>query len=201
MRFLLLAQEQGWLEWIHYYASQGTADWMPRAHCVQENPLVMFLHIFAELLIGVSYFSIPVILLHLAKKKAKFFREYKPIIILFAAFIFLCGTTHLVGILMFWYPVYWIDGGIKLVTGVVSLFTAITLFRLAPTILRLPSESELMDAHERAEKAEKRCKHLEDKMESWTEHVGQHIESLKREHTNVRKELVKKELLKKDVRK
>lgn len=195
MKFLLLAQEQGWLEWLHYYMSQGTADWMPRAHCVADNPIVMFIHIFAELLIGVSYFSIPVMLLYLARKKAEFFRQYRPVILLFASFIFLCGTTHLVGILMFWYPVYWIDGAIKIVTGIVSLFTAITLFRMAPMILGLPSESELMDAHDRAKRAEDRCKFLEDKMDSWTEHVGYHIESLKREHNNVRKELIKKNVV------
>ena len=39
------------------------------------------------------------------------------VLVLFAAFILACGTTHLMGIWTLWHPDYWVDGGIKLVTA------------------------------------------------------------------------------------
>ena len=62
---------------------------------------------------------------------------------MFAAFILLCGLTHVMEIWTVWNPAYRLGGALKLVTGVVSLGTAVTLFRLMPLALQLRSPQAL----------------------------------------------------------
>lgn len=65
---------------------------------------------------------------------------------MFGAFIFACGTTHLLGIWTLWVPTYRLEGLVKLLTGCVSIATAIALVPLMPRALALPS---LQAANER----------------------------------------------------
>lgn len=178
-----------WTEQLLYWLNQNTDDWMPRAMCVTGNPVVIGLHIISELMIGIAYFSIPLILWYIIRRRSEFFKEYKSVILLFALFIFLCGTTHLMGVVMFWYPAYWVDGGIKLLTGAVSLLTAVFLFKLVPRILQIPTYGEFMDAVERAKVAENRATHLEEKIEDWTDYVDRHIGDLRTEHKAISDDL------------
>ncbi len=55
--------------------------------------------------------------------------------IIFAAFIVACGTTHLFSIITLWQPLYWQEGLLKLLTAVLSLTTAIVMIVVTPKIL------------------------------------------------------------------
>ncbi|QJE95150.1 sensor histidine kinase [Luteolibacter luteus] len=57
---------------------------------------------------------------------------------LFAAFIFSCGSTHLIEAVIFYEPVYRFSALMKVVTALVSWCTVFTLFRVAPKALELP---------------------------------------------------------------
>ena len=48
--------------------------------------------------------------------------------LMFGAFIFACGTTHLMGIWKLWERVYWLDGSVKAITAGLSVATAATLW-------------------------------------------------------------------------
>jgi hypothetical protein len=67
---------------------------------------------------------------------------FRGILLLFAAFIVSCGTTHLMEIWTLWYPTYWLAGGLKVITAIVSLYTASELFDLIPKALVLPSPAQ-----------------------------------------------------------
>jgi hypothetical protein len=43
---------------------------------------------------------------------------------LFMAFIFACGLTHLLGALVFWFPIYRLEGGMLWATAIISLATS-----------------------------------------------------------------------------
>jgi len=68
---------------------------------------------------------------------------------LFAAFILLCGLTHLLSLATLWIPVYAAEGALKLVTGIVSATTAVVLFRLVPRLVAIPSPHQLEEANAR----------------------------------------------------
>jgi PAS domain S-box-containing protein len=62
---------------------------------------------------------------------------------LFVAFIFGCGTTHLMGTVVFYWPVYWLDGLVKALTAAVSFFTVLALGKLMPYLLEMKRPEEV----------------------------------------------------------
>jgi len=71
----------------------------------------------------------------------------KGVFSLFAAFILLCGTGHLIELLTIWSPVYRLEAIVKLATAAVSVATAIALWTLIPKALALPSPAQLEAAN------------------------------------------------------
>ena len=72
---------------------------------------------------------------------------FRPLLFLFATFILLCGATHWLDVLTLWVPVYGLGAVVKAATALVSLFTAIVLWRSIPAALALPSPSQLREAN------------------------------------------------------
>ena len=92
-----------------------------------------------------SYYSIPFALLYFLARRRDL--VFSGVIALFAAFILACGTTHLMSIWTLWHPDYWLDGGIKAATAIMSLITAVLLWRLMPDALAMPSGLQLETAN------------------------------------------------------
>ncbi|WP_229374285.1 sensor histidine kinase [Fibrella rubiginis] len=61
---------------------------------------------------------------------------------LFGAFILLCGLTHLLDAMMFWYPSYRISALVRFLTGIVSVMTVIALIRYFNEALGLRTSKE-----------------------------------------------------------
>ncbi len=116
-------------------------DYMPHGMCLLWQPWLVILWAGSDLLIFLSYMAIPFALLTVLRKRNDV--PHRGLVVLFASFIVLCGLTHLLGIVTLWYPIYPWVGSVKLATGIVSMITAIVLFRLIPDLANLPSPSEL----------------------------------------------------------
>jgi hypothetical protein len=123
----------------------STASFMPHGMCYLWQPGVLGLHVVADSLITLAYFSIPFTLLYFVRKRGDL--QFSWIFVCFAVFIIACGTTHLMEILTIWHPVYWISGGIKALTALASVPTAILLVKLVPVALRVPSPAALQKAN------------------------------------------------------
>ncbi len=121
-----------------YFAND---HFMPHGHCYLWRPGILWLHVVSDVVIAVSYFSIPLMLFYFVSKKKNL--PYPKIFKLFALFIFWCGLTHLIAIWTVWDPVYQIEGLAKGVTAGVSLITALALFPILPHLLALRSPKEL----------------------------------------------------------
>ncbi|MCU7373924.1 ATP-binding protein [Paucibacter sp. O1-1] len=126
---------QSLLQWT---ASQG---FLPHGVCFQWSPDLLGLMVGADALTALAYFSIPLALMVFVKRRSDL--KFNWIFVLFSAFIFLCGSTHVVDILTIWTPAYWLQGYVKAATAAVSLVTAIGLWWLMPQALRLPSTETL----------------------------------------------------------
>src|SRR5882724_1753969 len=114
----------------------GSEGFMPHGMCHLWRPDVLWLNVGSDALIAASYFGIPAVLGHFTRRR----RNELPfpwIPYLFAAFIFLCGTTHVMGIWTVWHPNYRLDGFVKLATGIVSFTTAVALLWVMPRAMTL----------------------------------------------------------------
>ena len=119
---------------------------MPHGMCYLWQPPVLTLHIVSDLLIALSYFSIPFTLLSFVRARRDL--AFNWIFVCFAIFIVACGATHLMEVWVIWDPIYWWSGALKAVTALASVPTAILLVRLMPAAMRLPSPSALQAANE-----------------------------------------------------
>lgn len=118
---------------------------MPHGMCFLWQTDILLLHVVSDGIIAASYFSIPIALLYFVKRRTDL--EFKWLLPLFAAFIVLCGITHLFGIWVIWNPDYWLDGTAKAFTAAVSAATALVLWPLMPKLLSLPSPSRLRETN------------------------------------------------------
>ena len=111
-------------------------QFIPHGHCYLWKSNLVGLHLISDLLIAISYYSIPITLFYFVRKHKEL--PQASLILLFAAFIVSCGTTHLIEIWTLWYPYYWISGVVKAITALISIYTAFELFKTIPFALRLP---------------------------------------------------------------
>jgi signal transduction histidine kinase len=117
----------------------------PHGFCLLWDPTLIWTHVISDLLIGLSYFSIPVVLATLLFRRRDV--QFGWVVWLFAAFILACGLTHFLSILVLWVPAYGIEGLVKLATAIVSVVTAIALWPLLPKAIALPSPAQLAMAN------------------------------------------------------
>jgi signal transduction histidine kinase/ActR/RegA family two-component response regulator len=115
----------------------------PHGFCFLWLPEIVWLHVAADALIALAYFSIPLALWHFARRRPDM--PFTKVFLLFATFITLCGITHVMGIVVLWLPAYGLQGLLMLLTGLVSGATALFVWRLMPTALTLPSPAELQE--------------------------------------------------------
>jgi PAS domain S-box-containing protein len=118
----------------------GAGEFMPHGYCYMWNPGLVWLHVLSDSLIALSYFTIPFTLLWFVRKRRDL--PFSWIFVLFGAFIVACGATHVMEVWNLWHAQYWLAGGLKAVTALASVATAILLARLVPQALDLPNISD-----------------------------------------------------------
>ena len=105
---------------------------MPHGTCFLWNPWLTSLHVVSDSLVLVAYFSIP-LLLFLNRQHID--AQIRPVLLLFAAFIFSCGIGHGLSVWNIWHANYWVEGLWTGVTATISLYTAWQLRALVPQLL------------------------------------------------------------------
>ncbi len=119
---------------------------MPHGYCFLWKPEVLFLHVISDACIGFAYYCIPLVLVYFIRKRKDL--PFPAILWLFSAFILLCGTSHLMSIVVIWQPVYYAEGYVKAATAVVSLGTLGALICYLPRGLELVSTAQLIAQNE-----------------------------------------------------
>jgi two-component system, chemotaxis family, sensor kinase Cph1 len=130
-----------------------TDRWPPRWHCGFWSDFHGWLYIISDLFIWLAYFLIPVIIVNYFIKK-KDTIKFRPIYLLFAAFILLCGMTHFLDATMFWIPMYRLNALIRFITAIISMLTAFFLVKTLPAAFRQKTSVELEREISRREEAE-----------------------------------------------
>ncbi len=152
--------------WEQILESLNMTFFMPHGHCFLWRPGILWMHVASDALIGLSYYSIPAALFYFVRKKEDI--AFKGIFVLFALFIFACGTTHFMDILTTWKPRYFEEGIVKILTAGISLLTAVVLWPLIPKALQIPSPKQL-------EEKNAQLNELNEKLESRVEERTQEL--------------------------
>jgi signal transduction histidine kinase/CheY-like chemotaxis protein len=118
----------------------------PHGYCLLWQPELIWTHVIADAVTALSYFTIPVALVILVRKRGDI--AFSWIFFCFAVFILACGATHVISIVTLWWPIYGIQALVKALTAVVSVATALVLWPLMPKLLAIPSPTQLRLANE-----------------------------------------------------
>ncbi len=131
-------------------------SFQPHGYCYQWNSGLVWLHVVSDALIALAYFTIPVILMWFIGKRRDL--PFSWMFALFGVFIIACGVTHVLEVWNLWHAQYWLAGGAKAITAVVSVGTAVLLTRLAPLALAIPGAEEWAAANTvLREEVQERC--------------------------------------------
>jgi hypothetical protein len=114
---------------------------MPHGTCFFWNPLLIALNALSDSATALAYFSMPAMLIYFVRKRRTV--PFRWLLVMFALFIVACGTTHVLGVWTIWHPDYWLDGGAKAVTALVTIATATAFFPALPKLLAMRSPAEL----------------------------------------------------------
>ena len=129
--------------------------YMPHKMCFLGDSTVTWLQVTSDGLIALSYYMIPILLLRFARQRRDI--SFKWIFLAFAAFILACGTSHMLGAITVFNPIYRVEGLVKAVTAVASVSTLLLLVPAIPVLVALPSPAVLETANSRlAEEIEER---------------------------------------------
>ena len=99
---------------------------LPHGFCYLWDPRLLWTHFWSDLLIGLSYVTISFSLAYLVHKARRDI-PFSVAFVAFGLFIITCGLTHFMGLWTLWEPVYWLEGGVKVVTAAASVATAIAM--------------------------------------------------------------------------
>jgi signal transduction histidine kinase len=167
---------------LDFFRKLLTADFVPHGYCMRWSPEVIWLHVSSDGLIALAYYIIPLALIYFVRKRKDL--AFNWMFVLFGIFILACGTTHLMGIITLWNPVYRMDGLVKAVTAFASVPTAFLLVRLVPAAVKLPSPEDLRREIDRRSIAEQELRdansELERRVEERTNKLKRYNNALQR---------------------
>ena len=134
------------MDWL-----QQTQQFMPHGMCLMWRPGLMALHIISDGLIAAAYFAIPIAIVVFVRGRTDLDAAHRALAVLFAAFITLCGLTHVASIIVLWHPFYVYEGWLKAATALVSVGTAAALLPvLVPQLLRISFADRAAEGNRRA---------------------------------------------------
>jgi signal transduction histidine kinase len=118
-----------WLSWLF------SPQFMPHGHCYFWLPSLLWLEVVTNAAIGFAYLSISGTLVVLVRSIRDL--PFQWVYVAFGLFILTCGFTHFMDVWVIWRPNYWFDVGLRAVTAIASVGTAILIYPLLPKIVAI----------------------------------------------------------------
>jgi len=175
----------------------SSRPFMPHGMCFLWEPGVLWLHVISDALVAAAYYAIPVLLFHFVRRRRDI--GFNRIFVAFGLFILACGTTHLLAAITVWHSIYRLEGLVKAVTALASITTFAMMVPLMPTLISLPSPSQLarMNATLSAEievrrTAESEVRHMNEDLE---QRVAARTADYRKALEDLRREMARREEL------
>jgi PAS domain S-box-containing protein len=122
-------------------------NFLPHLYCYLGKPALVWTHVLADFLIGLSYVAISGTLVYLVHKGQRHI-PFHWMFLAFGSFIVACGGTHFMEVVTIWVPVYVLSASVKVFTALVSMATAVLLPFTVPQILSLIQTAKASEAAE-----------------------------------------------------
>jgi PAS domain S-box-containing protein len=119
----------------------SSGSFIPHGHFFLEKPAVFWVHVLFDATIALACYSVSLPLFRFVQRRRDLPLNW--ILLLFAAFVIICGTSHLASIWTLCHSTDWLSGSIKALTALASLSIAITLALRMPEALLIPSSDQL----------------------------------------------------------
>lgn len=119
---------------------------MPHGHCYLWKPSLLWSYAISDGVIALAYLVIPLSLVRIVRRRKDF--TYMWMVTLFAVFILGCGTTHVFDVINIWKPFYNIDAGVRIITALASIGTAMMLLVITPRLILIPSARQWKEINE-----------------------------------------------------
>lgn len=146
-----------------------TGDYIPHGESFFWNPELLWTHVISDTVIGLAYFSIPVTLAILVRKRRELLFSW--VFLMVACFTLFSGASHVMEIWTIWEPYYWTEGAVKIGTAIVSAWTAIAIWYLLPRAIDLPGPGELRTKMKERKEAQRKLNRQKAKMRSMIDSV------------------------------
>jgi PAS domain S-box-containing protein len=125
-------------------AAAASGGFLPHGFCYLWNPGLLWTHVIADVLIGLSYVAISAALVWLVVRGRREF-PFQWMFVAFGLFILACGATHFIEVWTLWEPRYWVSAWMKVVTAAASVTTALLLPPLIPKVLSTLRDARLSE--------------------------------------------------------
>jgi len=119
----------------------GRSGYLPHGYCFTWTPGLLWSMAVSDVVIATTYFTIPVAIMTFVRKRAD--PSLVAVAWLLSAFIFACGTTHVMDVWTIWVPDYGLHAVTKIMTAAISIAATIALWQLIPKALKIPTVTEL----------------------------------------------------------
>jgi PAS domain S-box-containing protein len=120
-----------------------SAEFMPHGHCYLWTPTMVWTQVVTNTLIGVAYASIAATLTVLVRRIHDI--PFRWVYVAFGVFILSCGLTHWSDVVTIWRPLYWADAGLRALTALASVVTALLILPLVPKAVALAETARLSE--------------------------------------------------------
>lgn len=115
--------------------------------CYSWQTDVLVANVAGNALLALTYFSAPVILFWLSRRRNFFIHRY--FLVLFSIFITFCALRHVIEIIAIWQPVFLLQGISKILTGALAILTMVVFYRSFPKALGLDKADNLQQSNDR----------------------------------------------------
>lgn len=117
-------------------------NFMPHGMCYLWQSNILWTTVIADVVTALAYYSITIAVIVFVRRRKDLPCPW--FFILAGSVIFMaCGTSHLIGAMVIWQPIYGVSAVMKAITAVTSMATGVVIWFVLPFFLALPSPEML----------------------------------------------------------
>lgn len=146
---------------------------------------------------AIAYYSVAVAIVYFTNERKDLPVKTVTLLIGYFFVFALCGTTHLMGIVTLWHPIYWVCGLVKAVNAIWSSYAfTFLLIPLIPVAIDAPSPAQLAITNQELSDSRSRIQLLNVELEQRVQERTAQLEASNRakDELLIREQLIRSEV-------
>lgn len=143
-----------------------STNFIPHGHCYLWKPSLVWLHLGSDILTATAYYSVAIAIVYFTNQRRDLPNKTVTLLIGYFFVFALCGSTHLMGVVTLWHPIYWASGVLKALSAVWSSYAfTFLLIPLIPVAIDAPSPAQLALTNQELEDSRSRIQAINVELE------------------------------------